>query len=86
MISESNLAALVSQWQGRASHSRSADYRQAVSECMHDIQYALDDALLTEWLSSDALDCIPPKEVEDYFLGQEADDYLSSMAAHESVA
>ena len=84
MIAERNIESLLSQWKERLrNESYSEEYRCALGECMYDLQTILgkikeeEEANLQEVIAS-----LPPKEVEDYLLQQEADDYLSSLEAH----
>lgn len=88
MITERNISSLLSQWKERLSNDDySEEYRCALGECMYDLQNILDkikeeeEANLQEVIAN-----LPSKEVEDYLMQQEADEYLSSIEAHESVA
>ena len=88
MIIEDNISSLLSQWKKRLSNeSYSEEYRCALGECMYDLQNILDkikeeeEANLQEVIAN-----LPFKEVEDYLMQQEADEYLASMEAHDSSA
>lgn len=88
MIIEDNISSLLSQWKKRLSNeSYSEEYRCALGECMYDLQNILDkikeeeEANLQEVIAN-----LPSKEVEDYLMQQEADEYLASMEAHDSSA
>jgi hypothetical protein len=52
-------------------------YRDALGECIYELNCLITKTLQDEMTEQDAL---------DYLLSQEADSYLSSMEAHESVA
>lgn len=56
-------------------------YKDALGECVHELE-----SELTYTLEEQMLATLPPKEIEEYLLEQEADAYLSSMEAHEDVA
>lgn len=83
----SELEKLIAQWKERLLFTgQSEDYKCALGECVYDLQNlvsqaAYDPAFIQEYLSQ-----MPPQEIEDYFLSQEADDELSKLEAHESVA
>lgn len=83
----SELQQLIAQWKERLlSTGQSEDYKCALGECVYDLQNlvyqaAYDPAFIQEYLSQ-----MPPQEIEDYFLSQEADDELSKLEVHESVA
>ena len=77
-----NIIPLITQWQERAkSSNQPKEYRCAVSECLTELQGAIDAA---EGYY-DSFD-IPSEEALDYLEGLEADMYLSRMDAHEPNA
>lgn len=83
MIVQNYIGSLLSQWEERSKKSYSNDYRIALGECIHELQETLgkiveeENANLEEVIAS-----LPPKEVEDYLTGLEADEYLASMDSH----
>lgn len=88
MIAEKNINALLSQWKERLSNDKYSDeYKCALGECVYDLMITLDkikeeeEANLEEVIAN-----LPSKEIEDYLMGLEADEELSRMDAHESVA
>lgn len=84
MIQESSITTLFSQWQSLiSSPDCPEEYRSAVLNCIHDLQQLITSGedSLGQYLSS-----LPSKEVEEYLLQQEADDYLSTIEAHEPAA
>lgn len=88
MIVEKNINALLSQWKERLNKDNYSDgYKCALGECVYDLMIILgkikeeEKANLEEVIAN-----LPSKEVEDYLMGLEADEELSRMDAHESVA
>lgn len=77
MVYISDLQHLVSQWTERMSSSQPLSYRDALSECIYELNCLINKTLLNDMTEQDAL---------DYLLSQEADSYLSSMEAHEHAA
>lgn len=74
MILVSDLQQLISTWQERANNSSQPfDYKNGVGECIFDLSHLITHSIDEELDYQD-------------FLEQEADSYLSSMDAHESVA
>jgi hypothetical protein len=59
----------------------SISYRDALEECVYELQRLVDDTL-----DEIFVDSIPSEEVQQYLLEQEADSYLSSSEAHEHIA
>jgi len=88
MIVEDNIRSLLSQWKERLSNeSYSEEYRCALGECMYDLQNILDKIKKEEAANlQEVIANLPSKEVEDYLMQQEADEYLASMEAHDSSA
>ena len=88
MITENRINNLLSQWKERLSNNKYSDeYKCALGECVYDLTITLDkikeeeEANLEEVIAN-----LPSKEIEDYLMGLEADEELSRMDAHESVA
>jgi len=78
MVYISDLQQLVSQWTERmGSSAQPLSYRDALSECIYELNCLINKTLLNDMTEQDAL---------DYLLSQEADSYLSSMEAHEHAA
>ena len=78
MIAVTDLQKLASQWAERMDRpSYPLSYRDALSECIYELNCLINKTLLDELTEQDAL---------EYLLSQEADSYLSSMEAHEDAA
>lgn len=77
MVYISDLQQLVSQWTERMNNNQPQSYKDALNECIYELNCLISKTLLDEMTEQDAL---------DYLMSQEADSYLSSMEAHESVA
>lgn len=88
MIAEKNINALLSQWKERLNKNDYSDgYKCALEECMYDLEILLDKIKEEEKANlEEVIANLPSKEVEDYLMGLEADEELSRMDAHESVA
>lgn len=88
MIAEKNINALLSQWKERLSNNKYSDeYKCALGECVYDLMITLDKIKEEEKANlEEVIASLPSKEVEDYLMGLEADEELSRMDAHESVA
>lgn len=88
MIAEKNINALLSQWKKRLSKDDYSDeYKCALGECVYDLMITLDKIKEEEKANlEEVIANLPPQEVEDYLMGLEADEELSRMDAHESVA
>lgn len=77
MVYISDLQQLVSQWTERMNNNQPQSYKDALGECIYELNCLISKTLLDEMTEQDAL---------DYLMSQEADSYLSCMEAHESVA
>ena len=88
MIAEKNINALLSQWKERLNKDDYSDgYKCALGECVYDLGIVLDKIKKEEKANlEEVIANLPSKEVEDYLMGLEADEELSRMEAHESVA
>ena len=88
MIAEKNINALLSQWKERLSNDKYSDeYKCALGECVYGLIITLDKIKEEEKANlEEVITNLPSKEVEDYLMGLEADEELSRMDAHESVA
>ena len=88
MIAEKNINALLSQWkEGLNKDDYSDEYKCALGECVYDLMITLDKIKEEEKANLDEVIAnLPSQEVEDYLMGLEADEELSRMEAHESVA
>lgn len=88
MIAEKNINALLSQWKERLNKDEYSDeYKYALRECVYDLMITFDKIKEEEKANlEEVIANLPPKEVEDYLMGLEADEELSRMDAHESVA
>ena len=88
MIAERNINALLFQWKERLSNNKYSDeYKCALGECVYDLIITLDKIKEEEKSNlEEVIANLPSKEVEDYLMGLEADEELSRMDAHESVA
>lgn len=88
MIAEKNINDLLSRWKGRLSNDTQSDeYQCALKECIYDLMIALDKIKEEEEINlMEAIAHLPSKETEDYLMNLEADEELSRMDAHESVA
>lgn len=75
---------LVSEWDARLEsyHSTYCDYNKAysdaLSECKFELQELLDNIDIQENIQG-----LPPKEVQEIIDGWKADEYLSSIEAHD---
>ena len=87
MIQLSDVNKLLNKWNERLNYYKqfsdplSISYRDALEECAYELQRLVDDTL-----DEIFMDSIPPEEVQQYLLEQEADSYLSSSEAHEHIA
>lgn len=88
MIAEKNINTLLSQWKERLSNDKYPDeYKCALGECVYDLMITLDKIKEEEKANlEEVIAYLPSKDVEDYLMGLEADEELSRMDAHESVA
>lgn len=88
MIAEKNINSLLSQWKERLSNDKYSDeYKCALGECVYDLMITLDKIKEEEKTNlEEVIANLPSKEVEDYLMSLEADEELSRMDAHESVA
>lgn len=88
MIAEKNINALLSQWKERLSNNDYSDeYKCALGECVYDLMITLDKIKEEEKSNlEEVIANLPSQEVEDYLMSLEADEELSRMDAHESVA
>lgn len=87
MIAEKNINALLSRWKERLSNKYSDDYQCALKECIYELTITLDKIKEEEEINlMEAIANLPSKEAEDYLMSLEADEELSRMGAHESVA
>jgi hypothetical protein len=87
MIQLSDVNKLLNKWNERLNYYKqfsdplSISYRDALEECVYELQRLVDDTL-----DEIFVDSIPSEEVQQYLLEQEADSYLSSSEAHEHIA
>lgn len=87
MIAEKNINILLSRWKERISTKYSDEYQCALKECIYDLTITLDKIKEEEEINlMEAIAHLPSKETEDYLMNLEADEELSRMDAHESVA
>ena len=88
MITENRISNLISQWKERMSDDKFSDeYKCALGECVYDLMITLDKIKEEEKANlEEVIANLPSQEVEDYLMGLEADEELSRMDAHESVA
>lgn len=87
IIQEKDLNSLLSSWKKRLSDEKySEEYRCALGECMYDLQNLINNTPNDQEFLQDVIANLPSSEVEDYLLGLEADEELSRMEAHETVA
>ena len=78
MIYISDVQQLADKWTERMNNpTQSFDYRNALSECIYELNQLINKALLDEMTEEDA---------RDYILQQEADSYLSSEEAYYAAA
>jgi len=78
MIYISDIQQLADKWTERMNNpAQSFDYRNALSECIYELNQLINHSILDELTEEDA---------SDYLHSQEADDYLSTMEAHEPAA
>ena len=75
MITVSDLQQLITKWQeGLEQASQPFSYRIGVSDCIYDLNQLINHSIEEEL------------DYQDMLQSWEADDYLSSMEAHEDVA
>ena len=88
MIAEKNIKALLSQWKERLGKDDYSDeYKCVLGECVYDLMIILDKIKEEEKANlEEVIANLPSKDVEEYLMGLEADEELSKMDAHESVA
>jgi len=78
MIYISDVQQLADKWTERMNNpAQSFDYRNALSECIYDLNQLINKTLLDEMTEEDA---------RQYLLEQEADSYLSSEENHYATA
>lgn len=78
MIHVSDLQQLINSWQARVdSPVHPSSYKDGVMDCIYELNQLINHSILNEFTEEDA---------RDYFLSQEADNYLSTMEAHEPAA
>ena len=85
MLYDSEIYGLLSKWEGLyATTTESASYKDALNDCIYDLKSLMDIHVQEE---TDAfIRNLPPEELYQLFLEQEADNYLSTMEAHETAA
>ena len=85
MIYDSDIASLISKWEIRLKETSNVrDYKDALSECINELHEVLEDSIIEEaesWFKNRT-----PEELEDYFCSMEADNYNSTIEAHERTA
>lgn len=87
MIAEKNINNLLSRWKNRINTKYTDEYQCALKECIYDLMITLDKIKEEEEINlMEAIAHLPSKETEDYLMNLEADEELSRMDAHESVA
>lgn len=87
IIQESTLSSLLSKWKERLSNGHySEEYRCALGECLYDLQTLIDNNPSDQEFMQDVIANLPSTEIEDYLMGLEADEELSMVEAHETVA
>lgn len=87
IIQEKDISKILSSWEERLkSDNYSEEYKCALGECLYDIQELVENAQDSQEFIQDVISQLPSEEVEDYLRGLEADEELSMMEAHESVA
>ena len=87
IIQEKELSSLLSSWKARLQDTDySEEYRCAIGECVYDLQELIDNNPSDQEFMQDVISRLPTQEVEDYLRGLEADEELSMMEAHETVA
>ena len=78
MIYISDLQQLADKWTGRMNNpAQSFEYKNALSECIYELNQLIDRTLLDEMTEEDA---------REYILSQEADAYISSEEAYYAEA
>ena len=78
MIYISDIQQLADKWTERMNNpAQSFEYKNALSECIYELNQLIDRTLLDEMTEEDA---------RDYILSQEADDYLSSEENYYAAA
>lgn len=78
MIYINDIQQLADKWTERMNNpAQSFDYRNALSECIYDLNQLINKTLLDQMTEEDA---------RDYILSQEADAYLSSEEAYYAAA
>lgn len=78
MIYISDIQQLADKWTERMNNpAQSFDYRNALSECIYELNQLINKTLLDEMTEEDA---------RDYILSQEADSYLSSEENYYAAA
>lgn len=87
IIQEKDIGHILSEWKKRlSSDDYSEESRCALGECLYDIQGLVENAQDSQEFLQDVISQLPSEEVEDYMRGLEADEELSMMEAHETVA
>ena len=81
IIDSKAIESLIGQWEQRIAQNTDSSYKDALGECIYELGYCINSVFQEDFLNS-----VPPEEVEQWLLEQEADAYLSSMEAHESAA
>ena len=78
MIYISDVQQLADKWTERMNNpAQSFEYKNALSECIYELNQLIDRTLLDEMTEEDA---------REYILSQEADDYLSSEENYYATA
>jgi len=75
------IESLISQWEQRIAQSTDNSYKDALGECVYELRNCINETFQEDFLNS-----VPPEEIEQWLLEQEADAYLASMEAHEPAA
>lgn len=74
MIYNTALNGLLSQWQCRLHQKYDASYKDALNDCIYELNQLINNNMIEE---------MADQEAYEYYTSQEADDFLASMENHE---
>ena len=75
MVHERELEVLISQWKTRLKNS---EFDDTLNDCIYDLSSIVNNSYIEQDFNK-----LPPEDIEDYLIQQEADSFLASTEAHE---
>lgn len=82
MISDKDIANLLSLWRGRLGNTKERDVYDTLNDCIYELSQLYMYSIPPEYLEGIPQNILSD-ETQDYLDNIEADDYLSTIEAHE---